>query len=377
MSLGLHGFSAPVFAGMAYLFGAQGVGVVSRRYEATARALLESDHTRVGAPDVIGRGLVHMLLIGARQFRGELAPRNWDSLRTAVAQALDAVQASGDPQRAWLVLAFVANLHWHTGHIESYAECVRWTVRLARERRLDAVEYLQSHYAAGRTAEIQGDFVAAERAWERFSARARELGSEYDLSVGEGHRVWTRALRTDAGREVGRADVAAAACATVARCLERQFLFFEGPIVPRALAAALLTEPGGPSPRLLKLVRASRKLCMVNAVPRALYVAVRGALDARAGKLRQARRRFEDAVDVGLAAGMVDAVLDVYRLAAHVFPEGSPERGTYESLERTLAERIAAAPGMSTRQLAEGAFAPPVEVPRVAAGEARLLGGRS
>ena len=52
------------------------------------------------------------------------------------------------------------------------------------------------------------------------------------------------------------------------------------------------------------------------------------------------------------------------------------ERGMYERLAATLAERIAAAPGMSVRQLAEGAFAPPIEVPRVTDVEARLLGGR-
>ncbi len=376
VSLGLHGFSAVVFAGMAYLFGAQGLGVVSRRYEAAARQLVEGDEIRIGAPDVSARATVHMLLIGARQFRGELAPQHWDSLHGAVAQAFDAVQVSGDPQRFWLVLAFVANLNWHRGHFETYVECVRWTVRLARERRLDALEYLQTNYADARTGEIQGDFVAAERAWVRFCSRSREVGDEYDQRVGEAHRVWTHALRSDPGRGEGIDALVAQAFATIERCLEKRFLYFEGPIVPRALGAVLLMEPGAPSARIARLVRACRSMCMNNAVPRALYVAVGAALDARRGATGRARRRFEEATELGIAAGMIDGVLDVYRLAARVLPEGSRERAVYERLEHMLAERIAAAPGMSTRQLTEGECAAPVIVPRASELEARQLAGR-
>jgi hypothetical protein len=128
-------------------------------------------------------------------------------------------------------------------------------------------------------------------------------------------------------------------------------------------AAVLMSSADGPPADVLELVRACRGACMGNQVQRPVYVAVLAALDAVRGKHARARRRFDDAASIAGRAGLVDCVLDVYRLAARSYPAGSRERPMYEWLERTLAARIAAAPGLSTKQLAEGAFAPPIEVP--------------
>ena len=367
VSLGLHGFSAPVFAGMAYLFGGQGMHGVSRRYHRTAQALLAREVTEVGAPDVTARALAHMLLIGARQLRGELGASAQADISAAVAAAIAATQESGDPQRAWLVLSFVASLHWHAGHLQSYQECLRWIIQGVRESRLETLRYLQTNLADARLHEILGDHVEAERAWARYSARADEIGGEYDRRLGEAHMTWMRALRDDPGRADGLEAFEQRARAAAQACLERGFQYFEGAILPRLLGAVVLSapraQPGGPRADVLQLARACRSACMGNAVQRPVYLAVLGALDAMRGAFARAQRRFDLAATRALDSGLVDGVLDIYRLGARAFPPGRSERPMYEWLERTLAARMASAPGVSARQLAEGGFAPAIEVP--------------
>src|SRR5262249_32223072 len=146
----------------------------------------------------------------------------------SVAAAIAATQESGDPQRAWLVLSFVASLHWHAGHLRSYQECMRWMLRGVRASRLDTLRYLQNNILDARSFEILGDFGAAERAWARYSARADEIGGEYDRRLGQAHMVWMRALRAD--EEPGRAEALATAREAAQACVERNFQYFEGPI---------------------------------------------------------------------------------------------------------------------------------------------------
>jgi hypothetical protein len=357
---GLHGFSAPVLAGMAYLFGGQGLGTVSRRYHAACRALLEAEPGAIGAPDVTARALAHMLLLGACQLRGELGAEEQPALARSVAEAIAATLESGDPQRTWLVLSFVASLHWHAGHAQSYQECLRWILRNARASRQDTLRYLQGQIADARVHEVQGDHAAAEAAWASYSARADEIGGEYDRRLGQAHMVWMRALRDDPGRAEGLAAVVATAREAARACLARGFQYFEGPIVPRLLGALVLTGATDAA----RLTRACKKTCLGNQVQRPGYLAVQAALLALRGKLDAAARGFTAATDAALASGLVDGVLDVYRLAARVHPAGSDARRCYTWLEATLAARMVAAPGLSARQIAEGGFAPRVEVPR-------------
>jgi serine/threonine protein kinase len=357
---GLHGFSAPVLAGMAYLFGGQGLAMVSRRYHAACSALLDGDPGAIGAPDVTGRALAHMLLIGARQLRGELGAEEEPAIGRSVAAAIAATQESGDPQRAWLVLSFVASLHWHAGHLQSYQECLRWILRGVRASRLDTLRYLQGQIADARGHEVQGDLAAAEQAWARYSARADEIGGEYDRRLGQANLTWMRALRDDPGREAGLDAVVATAREAARACLERGFQYFEGPIVPRLLGALVLTGAADAA----RLVRACKKTCLGNLVQRPGYLAVQAALLALRGKHERAGRGFAAATDAALGSGLVDGVLDVYRLAARVHPAGSAPRRMYTWLEATLAARMIAAPGLSAQRIAEGGFAPRVQVPR-------------
>jgi hypothetical protein len=361
VSRGLHGFSAPVLAGMAYLFGSEGMHAVSRRYHDAASVLLDGDPAAVGAPDVTARALSHMLLLGARQLRGELGVDAREAISQSVAAALAATQESGDPQRTWLVLAFVSMLHWHAGHLQSYQECMRWLLRGVRASRLEILRTFLSNYADARGHEIEGDFVAAEAAWSRYCALHAEVGGERDGCLGRANMVWMHALRDDPARADELSLIETTAREAAATCLARRFQYFEGPILPRLLGAILLTtaRPGDARP----LIRACRKSCLRSAAQRPGYLAVLAALDAMTGQLARARRRFDAATDMALASGLVDVVLDAYRLAARTHPAGSDGRAMYAWLEHTLAARIAAAPGLSVRQLAEGGFAPPIEVP--------------
>jgi serine/threonine protein kinase len=366
VSEGLNAFSPAIFAGIAFGLAGNGLHRIARTYARVARhsmAVAESDVPGLRRPDATVRARINMHIQCQLLLSGDLGEGHLSEHETCAREGVRAAKECGDPQRLWMSLILAACAHLQMGRLRSYDLLLGYLSEQATASRL---LYIARVYEARREtmkALLAGSYGKAYDLGESGARVAQAAGGNTEMADLRGAACWARALGAAAGTPAD-ADLVQASLETARTCVELK-LFDPGcwP-VSQCLAALALCQKHGADAKAIRRVRgASRSTCLKNRVETPLFLGACAAFDVLDGKVKKGARNFAEAVETARRQGAVAQLLDVYRLAAAVYPEGTPEAEMYAWLDHRLTTLVTGTPSPNLEQLLNGEQGPTLQPP--------------
>jgi serine/threonine protein kinase len=368
VSEGLNGFSPAIFAGIAFGLAGNGLHRIARTYAKVARqsmALAESDVAGLRRPDATVRARVNMHIQCQLLLSGDLGEGHLSEHETCAREGVKAAKECGDPQRLWMSLILAACAHLQMGRLRSYDLLLGYLSEQATASRLLYIARVYEGRRETMKALLTGSYGKAYELGESGARVAQAAGGNTEMADLRAAACWARALAAAAGSPAA-ADLVTASLETVRTCIELK-LFDPGcwP-VSQCLAALALCQKHGADARAIRRVRrASRAACLKNRVETPLFLGACAAFDVLEGKLKRGAKKFREAVETARRQGAVAQLLDVYRLAAAVYPQGGPEAEMYAWLDQRLTTLVTTESSAKLEQLLNGEQGPTMRPPDV------------